>query len=66
MNSPIGFNSVTGNTVVNEDIGFILGSTFDYKISKRFGFSVNYKAIGSTQNESKILNNFLIGSRLLL
>ena len=66
MNSPIGFNSVNGNTVVSRVIGFIAGSTFDYKISKRFGFSINYKAIGSTQNGSGLSHNFLIGSRLLL
>jgi hypothetical protein len=47
-------------------MGFLVGSSFDYKISKRFGLSLNYKVSGSTQKGTPILNNFLIGSRLML
>ena len=43
MTSPLSYNSTTGNTMVNRHAGFLLGSSFDYKITKRFGFSFNYK-----------------------
>ena len=66
MNSPISWNSKTGETTVNRQLGFLVGSSFDYKISKRFGFSLNYKVSGSTQKGTPLLNNFLIGSRLML
>ena len=66
MFAPIGWNSVTGATMVNRHMGFLLGSSFDYKISKRFGFSFNYKFSGSTQPGTPILQNFLIGSRVVL
>ena len=66
MFSPIAWNSVTGVTTVNRHMGFLLGSSFDYKISKRFGFSFNYKLSGNTKSGSEFLNNFLIGSRMVL
>jgi hypothetical protein len=66
MNTPINWNSKTGETTVNRQIGFLFGSSFDYKISKRFGLSLNYKISGSTQKNTPILNNFLIGSRLII
>jgi len=64
--SPLSFNSKTGNTMVNRHMGFLLGSSFDYKISKRFGFTVNYKLNGNTMPNSPILHNVLIGSRVML
>jgi hypothetical protein len=66
MFSPIAWNSVTGVTTVNRHMGFLLGSSFDYKISKRFGFSFNYKISGNTKPGTNILQNFLIGSRMVL
>jgi hypothetical protein len=66
MSSPIVFNSQNNTTSVNRNIGYLVGSSFDYKISKRFGFSFNYKLMGSSERETKILNNFLIGSRIML
>jgi hypothetical protein len=66
MNSPISYNSRTGETTVNRQFSFLVGSSFDYKISKRFGLSLNYRAMGSTEPKSPILSNFLIGSRLML
>jgi hypothetical protein len=47
-------------------MGFLLGSSFDYKLSKRFGFSFNYKLNGNTKPGSPFLHNFLIGSRMML
>jgi hypothetical protein len=66
MNSPINWNSKTGETTVNRQLGFLVGSSFDYKISKRFGFSFNYKVSGSTQKGTPLLSNFLVGSRVML
>jgi len=66
INSPISYNSRTGETTVNRNFSFLVGSSFDYRISKRFGLSLNYRAMGSTESKSPILNNFLIGSRFIL
>jgi hypothetical protein len=66
MNSPINWNSKTGETTVNRQMSYMVGSSFDYKISKRFGFSLNYRVSGSTQKGTPLLSNFLIGSRLTL
>ena len=66
MFSPIAWNSVTGSTTINRHAGFLLGASFDYKLSKRFGFSFNYKLSGNTKAGSEFLNNFLIGSRMVL
>jgi hypothetical protein len=66
MFSPISYNSATGVSTVNRHMGFLLGAAFDYKISKRFGFSANYKLSGNTKPFSDFLNNFQIGSRMVL
>ena len=66
MFAPISYNSVSGVTTVNRHMGFLLGAAFDYKISKRFGFSANYKLSGNTKPFSDFLNNFQIGSRMVL
>ncbi len=66
MSSPIAYNTVTGQTTVNRNFGFLLGSSFDYKISKRFGLSINYKANLNTTPGTPILHNFLVGSRMML
>jgi len=66
MFAPISYNSVTGETTVNRHMGFLLGAAFDYKISKRFGFSFSYKMSGNTKPYSVFLNNIQIGSRMVL
>ena len=66
MYSPIGYNTFTGNTSVGRQFGFLVGSSFDYKITKRFGFSFNYKLNINTTPGSKFTNNFLIGTRMIL
>jgi hypothetical protein len=66
MLAPISYNTVTKTTNVNRNIGFLVGSSFDYKISKRFGFSINYKLAGNTEVGSPFLSNILIGSRMIL
>ena len=66
MTSPISFDPSSGYTNVNRNLGFLIGSSFDYKISKRFGFGFNYKANVNTTKGIPVLHNFLIGSRLIL
>jgi hypothetical protein len=66
MSSPISYQPSNGKTTINRDLGFMVGSSFDYKISKRFGFTINYRANVSTSPGSPILHNFLVGSRVLL
>jgi len=66
MFAPISWNSINGTSTVNRHMGFLLGSSFDYKLSKRFGFSFNYKLSGNTKPGSPFLSNFLIGSRMIL
>ena len=66
MWSPLGYNIFTGGTMVGRQVGFLLGSSFDYKITKRFGFSFNYKLNLNTEPGSPMLSNFLIGSRVML
>jgi hypothetical protein len=66
MSSPISYQPSNGKTTINRDLGFMVGSSFDYKISKRFGFTINYRANVSTLPGSPILHNFLVGSRVIL
>ena len=64
--APLAWNSVTKVSTVNRHMGFLVGAAFDYKISKRFGFSFNYKLSGNTAPGSQFLSNFLVGSRMML
>jgi hypothetical protein len=66
MFAPLSWNTVAGTSTVNRHMGFLLGSSFDYKLSKRFGFSFNYKLSGNTSPGTPWLSNFLIGSRMVL
>jgi len=66
MFAPISWNAKTNVSTVNRHMGFLLGAAFDYKISKRFGFSFNYKMSGNTKPNSDFLSNFLVGSRMVL
>jgi hypothetical protein len=66
MNSPISWNSKTGETTVDKQLSFLVGSSFDYRITKRFGLSINYRVSGSSKVQTPLLNNFLVGSRLIL
>jgi hypothetical protein len=64
MNSPLGYNSVTGGTIVTRIPSSMLGASFDYKISKRFGFNFAYKANMSYEPKFTMLSNFQIGSKV--
>jgi hypothetical protein len=43
----------------------MIGLGYDYKLSKRFGFSTSYKAAMSFAPEFSLLNNFQIGSKMI-
>jgi hypothetical protein len=64
--SPISWNPNTNQTLVNRQFGFMSGFSYDYKLTGRFGLNLNYRFSGSTQPGTKILNNFMIGSRIML
>ena len=64
--APLAWNSVTKVSTVNRHMGFLVGAAFDYKISKRFGFSFNYKVSSNTAPGTPFLSNFLVGSRMML
>ncbi len=64
MNSPISWNTVTGASMVTRTPGFIAGLGYDYKISRRFGFSASYKAVMTLEPKFNLMNNFQIGSKL--
>jgi hypothetical protein len=65
MNSPISYNPKIRETTVNRQFSFLVGSSFDYtELVKDSDLSLNYRALGASG--SPILNNFLIGSRLIL
>jgi hypothetical protein len=59
-------NTKTGQVTYGNSIGVLVGTSVDYKISKRFGFSFNYKINASTAPGAPALSNFLIGSRMML
>jgi hypothetical protein len=63
MASPVSYNSITGITV-DDKLGSMIGSAFDYKITKRFGASVAYRLMMSAGQKS--LGFLLIGSRITL
>jgi hypothetical protein len=65
MQSPLAWNTVTGGSTVNRTPGAMVGLGYDYKISKRFGFSASYKAAMSFGDSFSLLNNIQIGSKLV-
>jgi len=65
MNSPISFNTFTQATMVTRTPGFIVGSGFDYRLSRRFAFSASYKAVMSLEPKFNLMNNFQIGSKMV-
>jgi hypothetical protein len=64
MQSPLSWNTVTGSSAVSRTPGGIIGLGYDYKISRRFGFSASYKAAMTFTPEFSLMNNFQIGSKM--
>jgi hypothetical protein len=48
----------------SDKVGEMIGSSFDYKLTKRFGATVAWRAMFS--DGQKPMNTLLIGSRLIL
>jgi hypothetical protein len=65
MNSPISWNTVTGNSMVTRTPGFIVGSGYDFRLSKRFALSASYKAVMTLEPKFNLMNNFQIGSKMV-
>ena len=65
MASPYSYNSETGSTW-NYNVMGLVGTGYSFKLSKRFGFNIDYKASISTVPGTPILSYFLVGSRLQL
>ena len=64
MNSPLSYNSITGETTINNNVGLLLGSSNDFKISKRFGLNISYKSSIAFRPEFSLLHNIQIGSKM--
>ncbi len=64
MQSPIAWNTMTGNSSVSRTPGAIVGLGYDYKISRRFALSTSYRGAMTFEPNFKLLNNFQIGSKL--
>jgi len=65
MASPYMYNSKSGSTW-NYNVMSLVGTGYSLRLSKRFGFNIDYKASISTTPGSPILSFFLVGSRLQL
>ena len=63
MGSPLSYNSITG-IVTNAGVSEMIGSSFDYKITNRFGVTAAYRMMISPGQKS--LSFLLIGSRIIL
>jgi hypothetical protein len=63
MGSPLSYNSITGFST-NQTIGTMMGTSLDYKITKRFGVSSAWRVMMAPNTKS--LNYLMIGSRIML
>ena len=66
ISTPIIYTSIDKITVTDRTFSGFIGSGFDYQLTKRFRFNVNYKANLSTNPEFPVLSFFLIGSKVNL
>jgi len=66
ISTPLLYSSKEKITTSDRTFSAFIGSGFDYKISKRFKFNINYKANMSTNPDFPILSFFLIGSKINL
>jgi hypothetical protein len=65
MQSPIAWNTMTGNSSVSRTPGAIIGLGYDYKLSKRFGLSTSYRGAMTFEPNFSLLHNFQIGSKMI-
>jgi hypothetical protein len=64
MNQPISYNTNTLATMVNRSPGFIVGTDYAYKLSRRFAFGASYKAVIGLTPNFNLMHNIQIGSKL--
>ena len=65
MQSPIAWNTMTGNSSVSRTPGAIVGLGYDYKISRRFALSTSYRGAMTFEPKFNLMNNFQIGSKMV-
>lgn len=66
ISTPLVYSSVDKVTVTDRTFSAFIGTGFDYQLSKRFKFNLNYKLNMSTNPDFPILSFFLIGSKVNL
>jgi len=66
ISTPLIYSTKEKITTTDRTFSAFIGSGFDYQLTKRFKFNVNYKANMSTNPDFPILSFFLIGSKINL
>ena len=66
ISTPLIYSTVNKVTTTDRTFSAFIGSGFDYQITRRFKFNMNYKANLSTNPDFPILSFFLIGSKINL
>ena len=66
ISTPLLYSTVEKVTTTDRTFSAFIGSGFDYQLTRRFKFNMNYKANLSTNPDFPILSFFLIGSKINL
>jgi hypothetical protein len=66
ISTPLIYSTKERITTTDRTFSAFIGSGFDYQITRRFKFNMNYKANLSTNPDFPILSFFLIGSKINL
>jgi len=66
ISTPLIYSTKEKVTTTDRTFSAFIGSGFDYQITRRFKFNMNYKANLSTNPDFPILSFFLIGSKINL
>ena len=66
ISTPLLYSTVNKVTTTDRTFSAFIGSGFDYQLTRRFKFNMNYKANLSTNPDFPILSFFLIGSKINL
>jgi len=66
ISTPLIYSTVDKVTTTDRTFSSFISSGFDYQLTRRFKFNVNYKANLSTNPDFPILSFFLIGSKINL
>ncbi len=66
ISTPLIYSTKEKITTTDRTFSAFIGSGFDYQLTRRFKFNMNYKANMSTNPDFPILSFFLIGSKINL